>query len=85
MQIFYLLKFRRQFKKIPEELRILAKKRITIFIENLFDPCLKTHKLHGSLADFYAFSVDSKIRIVFEFVNKNTIHFHSIGDHGIYD
>ncbi|MCX6713492.1 MAG: type II toxin-antitoxin system mRNA interferase toxin, RelE/StbE family, partial [Candidatus Vogelbacteria bacterium] len=61
MQIFYLPKFKRQFKKIPDDLRILAKKRITIFIENSFDTRLKTHKLHGGFSDFYSFSVDSKI------------------------
>ena len=41
--------------------------------------------LNGVLNEYFSFSVDLKIRIVFEYGDeKNTVHFLKVGDHDIY-
>lgn len=85
MRIYYSSKFEREYKKLPKIIKQLAEEKESIFGKNPFDPRLATHKLSGRLKEFWAFSIDHKNRIIFEFREKNIIWFHSIGDHGIYD
>ncbi|HRZ30357.1 MAG TPA: type II toxin-antitoxin system mRNA interferase toxin, RelE/StbE family [Candidatus Paceibacterota bacterium] len=85
MKIFYTSKFAREYKKLNVEIQDLADQKIEIFKENQFSTQLKTHKLHGSLSNYYAFSVDMRIRVIFRYGSKREIYLHSIGDHGIYD
>jgi mRNA-degrading endonuclease YafQ of YafQ-DinJ toxin-antitoxin module len=85
MKIFYSPKFGRQYKKLPKPIQLLAEKREKIFRKNPFQPTLKTHKLGGKLEEFWSFSIDFKYRIIFEFMPDKTVHFHSVGDHDIYN
>lgn len=85
MDVIYAPKFVRQYKKLPREIKILAEKRQKIFCTNPFDARLKTHKLSGELAGFYAFSVNFSFRIIFDFKNDMTARFYEIGTHDIYE
>ena len=84
MTIIYSNKFAKGYKKLPVHIKIKAEKQEKIFRENPFDKRLKTHKLSGELKEFWAFSIDHNYRIIFEFFDKNIIHFHYIGTHSIY-
>ncbi len=84
MEIYYSPKFAREYKKLPKEVKDLAEKQEKIFRKNPFDPRLDTHKRTGRLKEFRAFSIDGRYRIIFEFAKKDTIWFHSVGDHSIY-
>jgi len=42
-------------------------KKLELFINDPFDPKLKTHKLSGKLKDLWSFSVDYNLRVVFYF------------------
>lgn len=84
MKIYYSSKFAREYKRLPKRVKLLAEKKEIIFRKNPFDPRLKTHKLSGKLKDYYSFSIDFQTRIIFEFRDKNTIWFHSVGTHEIY-
>jgi len=84
MKIFYRSRFEREFKKLTKKIQNLAEEKEEIFRKNPFDLRLDTHKLHGPLRTFWAFSVDYKNRIIFEFCDKNSVRFYSIGDHNIY-
>lgn len=85
MIIIYSPKFSREYKKVPTTIKAIAEKQEIIFRKNPFDPKLKTHKLHGRLADFLSFSIGPKHRIIFELTkDKKTAYFHSVGDHAIY-
>lgn len=85
MRIYYSSKFEREYKKLPRHIKDLAEEKEKIFRNNPFDSRLDTHKLGGRLKEFWAFSVDQKYRIIFEFAEKDTVWFHSVGDHSIYD
>ena len=84
MKILYLTKFARKYKKLPSEIKDTAEKKEKIFRKNPFDTHLQTHKLQGELSDFWAFSVNYQYRIIFDFADKNTVRFYSIGKHDIY-
>ena len=84
MQIIYSSKFSRAYKKLSFEIMDKAELMEKIFRKDPFEQTLKTHKLHGKLSDFWAFSVDYRIRIMFEFHDEHTVIFHDIDDHDIY-
>ena len=84
MNIIYSPKFAKEYKKLPLEIKIKAEKKEKIFRKNPKDVSVKTHKLSGKLKNFWAFSIDYNHRIIFEFVNKKTIYFHSVGNHSVY-
>lgn len=84
MDIVYLPKFARQYKKLSLQIKERAEDKEKIFRRNPFDPRLKTHKLTGLLKGFFAFSVDHSYRIIFDFSDTQTARFYEIGDHDIY-
>lgn len=85
MQILYLPKFARQFKKLPKSVKDAAIEKEKIFRKNPFDLKLKTHKLKGELDTFWSFSINYSYRIIFDFADDETVRFYSVGDHDIYE
>ena len=84
MKIFYTKKFEREYKKLSKDIKKKVELREIIFRKDPFVSILKTHKLSGELEDFWSFSIDFTFRIVFEFIDDETIFFHSVGNHDIY-
>lgn len=84
MKVFYSPRFVSQYKRLPKQLKLEIVEKEKIFFKNPFNPKLKTHKLTGKLNSLWAYSIDRKHRIIFEFVEKNTIQLHSVGTHDIY-
>jgi len=84
MEIVYASKFRREYKKLPKKIKDTAEQNENIFRDDPFHKSLNTHKLHGRLKEFWSFSIGYKYRIMFEFADKNIAHFHSVGNHDIY-
>ena len=84
MKIIYSPTFEKNYKKLPKEIKIIAEKKEKTFRENPFDKSLETHKLHGRLKNFWSFSINRKHRIIFEFTDEETVHFHTVGLHDIY-
>jgi len=81
--LYYSSDFKKSIKKYASH-REQIKKRIAIFIKDPFDPRLKTHKLSGELAGYYSFSVTYHLRILFEFMEENTVGFIDVGMHEAY-
>lgn len=84
MKIYYSSKFAKEYKRLPLKIKITAEKNEKIFRINPRDARLKTHKLTGKLKGYYSFSIDYQYRIIFEFIEKKTVWFHSVGTHEIY-
>lgn len=82
MEILYSSKFVRQYKKLPEDVKLRAIKCERLFQKNPFDPRLKTHKLHGSQHNVMSFSVNYSYRIIFKFYGAEVV-FYEIGTHDI--
>jgi addiction module RelE/StbE family toxin len=84
VRIYYSTKFAKEYKKLPNKIKIVAEKKELIFRQNLFDSRLRTHRLTGKLKNFWSFSINYKHRIIFEIVDEKIIWFHSVGTHRIY-
>ncbi|OGH28105.1 MAG: hypothetical protein A3E12_03605, partial [Candidatus Levybacteria bacterium RIFCSPHIGHO2_12_FULL_39_9] len=67
-KIHYTSRFIKDFKKMQKNKQKIAIIREKIFRNNCFDSRLKTHKLTGSLKDYWAFSVTHSERILFRFI-----------------
>ncbi|OGF61887.1 hypothetical protein A2926_00680 [Candidatus Giovannonibacteria bacterium RIFCSPLOWO2_01_FULL_44_40] len=80
----YSSSFKRAYDKLDNTISKKAERRINIFLQDSFDKRLDTHKLHGKLKDFWAFSVDDKYRIVFGFVNDTQVVLLDVDDHDLY-
>ncbi len=76
--------FLKRHKGLPEHKKELYRQKEFIFKQNAFDPRLGTHKLHGELKEFWAFNIDDSLRVVFIFVDEQTVGFINIGPHSIY-
>lgn len=84
VNVIFTEKFISQFESLSPKVQKLAEKKINIFQNNPKYPSLKTHKLNGVLKGYFSFSVDYKIRIVFEYDKKDTVLFLKIGDREVY-
>lgn len=82
--ILYSSHFAQALKHIsPEQKKVLAE-REAMFKTNCFNPRLKTHKLKGRLKGCWSFSLTYSERVLFEFIDSETVGFIGIGDHAIY-
>jgi mRNA-degrading endonuclease YafQ of YafQ-DinJ toxin-antitoxin module len=57
--------FRRRAKKLDEPQASMLRAALRRFGADPRDPLLRTHKLKGELADYWAFSVDRDLRVLF--------------------
>ncbi|OGH41374.1 MAG: hypothetical protein A3H79_04675 [Candidatus Levybacteria bacterium RIFCSPLOWO2_02_FULL_36_8b] len=83
-QIEYSTNFVKQFKKLTPQAKKQAIKAELLFRKDPFSPRIKTHKLTGKLSDLWAFSIDYRNRIIFEFIDEGKVVFYKIGSHEIY-
>lgn len=76
--------FKKSYKKKISHSSLLRKNfwdALDLFSNNPFDKKLRTHKLSGELSGCWSFSINYSFRIVFEFIDDNTISLVDIGTH----
>ena len=84
VRVGYKPAFIRALKKLPPLLQREAKERIAEFKEDPTKPSFRAHKLSSELKGVWSFSVNYSYRILFEYVDKQTVVLLTIGDHDIY-
>lgn len=84
MKIYYSSKFAKEYKKLPQKIKLIAEKKEKVFRKDPHENSLKTHSLKGKLKGFWSFSIDYHYRILFEFKEKDIVWFVSVGTHEIY-
>ena len=83
-EIAFSASFRQAFKRKTRRNPTLEKRfweRVEIFRDNPFDPTLRTHKLTGAMKDWWSFSVEYDMRVIFSFIEKDRAMFVDIGTH----
>jgi mRNA-degrading endonuclease YafQ of YafQ-DinJ toxin-antitoxin module len=79
--------FEKRLKKYTEGLtateRSRFKRRFEIFVQDIFDARLKTHKLKGRLESYYAFSLSYSDRLVFRLLEDGGVYLIEIGSHDV--
>lgn len=76
--------FIKKLNKLDKGLQEEVLERIELFKKVENHRLLKVHKLHGQLSDCFSFSINYKVRIVFEYLSKSEVVLLYIGDHDIY-
>ena len=77
-------RFQRSYKKLVKgrpSLEQVFFAKFSLFLENPFNPSLETHKLGGKLKNMWAFSLTHSLRVVFTFVEGNSVVLEDIGSH----
>ena len=81
ISIQYAPTFVRMYKRLDNNLKEEIKEKIASFQNPANHEKLKVHKLKGGLENTYSFSVNYKIRIVFEYEQKNIVNLLYVGSH----
>ena len=84
LEINYKATFVRSFDEMEISLQEEILEKIELFRDKNNHNKLKVHKLHGALKDCYSFSVNYKIRIVFQYLSKKEVAILAVGDHEVY-
>ena len=86
IEISYTRKFIRQYHRLDTSLQTELKEKITLFSRDPNHSILKTHPLKGRMKGLHAFSVNYKMRIIFEYANreKTATIMLSVGNHDMY-
>ena len=71
MEVSFSKSFKRAFEKHVKSTETNTEfwVRLELFINDPFDPKLKTHKLSGKLKNLWSFSVENNVRVVFFFTD----------------
>ena len=83
-RVIYSSRFLRSLRRLGPAYVVLVQEREVIFRKECFDPRLETHKLKGKWRGYWAFSITHSYRVMFEFVDHETVGFVNVGDHTIY-
>jgi addiction module RelE/StbE family toxin len=81
MRITTTRNFDKQFKKQPVKVQKAFAKRIELFLVDLNNPILNSHKLSGKLKDLWSFNVTGDIWVVFDRSFDDVIVLEAIGTH----
>ena len=82
INVLYTRKFLKMFNALNQDMQDLVYERVEEFKKTENHRKLKVHKLKGVLKNTYAFSVNRKIRILFEYgKNKEEAILLTIGSH----
>lgn len=73
-------RFLRRAKKLREPRATMLRAALRRFAEDPSDPLLRVHKLKGDLRDYWAFSVDDDLRVLFRW-NGDVAFLANLGSH----
>jgi mRNA-degrading endonuclease YafQ of YafQ-DinJ toxin-antitoxin module len=86
LTVKYTPTFFRKLKKMEVALQEEVFDKIELFSDTKNHRALKPHKLQGRLKGSYSFSVNYRVRIVFEYIESGrSALLLTVGDHEIYD
>jgi len=76
--------FKRKFKRLVKNNINLKEKfsdKLNQFCNEPFAQNLRTHKLSGEFSEYWSFSMDYRIRVIFRFIEEDKVLLISIGYH----
>ncbi len=74
-------KFKKGYQILPKEIQRNFEKKLSLFLENMFHPSLRTKRIQGT-KNRWEGSVTMNYRFTFE-LSDNTVIFRTIGTHDI--
>jgi len=73
--------FDKLFRKLPKQIQKKAVLKTELFKKNPFSPILRTEKLTPKKFDVWSFRIDLNHRVVFTFLDFQTVELRFIGHH----
>ena len=84
IQVGFTRVFTKKFNALEVDLRSEVVEKMALFADIANHQQLKVHKLHGKFSNYFSFSVNYKIRVVFKYTNKKQVICVDVGDHEVY-
>ena len=81
MSIQYTPKFKKQYKKLPLQIKRQFDKRLHSFLEDQTNPQLRIHPLKGKFVGYWSMSINGDIRALYLRKGDEVIIFALIGTH----
>ena len=81
MNIQYLPKFKKQYKKLPQKFKLQFDERLNLFLTDSIDPRLRIHPLKGKYAGYWSMNINGDIRALYIIQDETLIIFALIGSH----
>lgn len=86
MEVSFSPLFVKTLQSFPDALREEVITKINLLQDEQNHEMLRVHKLKGRLKGYYAFSVNYRFRILFQYVGKpRRAYLLTVGDHDVYD
>ncbi len=85
IEVHYKPAFVRRYSSLERDLQEEIAEKIELFKDPANHKQLKVHKLHDHLKRCNSFSVNYKIRIVFQYLSRKDAVLLTVGDHEIYE
>lgn len=82
--VYYSKDFKRDWQKLPDNIKNLAIEKEKMFKQNPFHASLGIHQLKGRLKGMWSIRLNIQYRIILQFEEDCAV-FIAIGTHGIYD
>lgn len=73
--------FDKRLGKMPRKIQLAFKNKMLLFVADINNSKLNTHKLSGKLKDMWSFNVSGDMRVVFDKSQKEIIILVDIGSH----
>ena len=81
MNIQYLPKFKKQYKKLPQKFQLQFDERLNPFLTDSIDSRLRIHPLKGKYAGYWSMNINGDIRALYIIQDETLIIFALIGSH----
>jgi addiction module RelE/StbE family toxin len=81
MNIQYLPKLKKQYKKLPKKFQEQFDERFQLFVVDPTSPKLRVHPLKGSFAGYWSMNVNGDIRALYIMRGETLVIFALIGSH----
>ena len=73
--------FEKRYSKCPRKVQDAFKEKRNLFLENIDNPLLGVHMLHGEYKGYKSFNVTGDIRVLYKEVKEEVFLFVDIGSH----
>lgn len=74
-------RFDKSFLKLHKDMKKKVIERIMLFRDEPNNHLLNTHKLHADYIGYSSFNVTGDVRVVFRYINTNTVELVYVGTH----
>lgn len=82
MNVLVAEEFIKHFRELPLPIQRKFERQEAAFRNNPFHPSLHTEKLEPRGRQVWSFRIDRRYRVLFRFVDRNTVLLLSVGHHG---